>query len=632
VVVPTDQELDGQAQRCSAFPSSGWRVRATELAAGRHHRLLAYALRYWRSWALVLVVSLVCAAFGLLQAWPMKILFDHVIGGLPLPPTLARVARALPWASSPRGLLGWVVLAGLLIFAANSLVDVVLTCSWVRVGQRMVYDLAGDLFAHIQRRSLLFHCRSPVGDSISRITSDCWCLHTMVDNLIFKPKLALISVIAMVGLMAQLDLGLTLLSVAAAPLMAGSALLFGRSVRAVARRRRDIQSRIHSHLQRTLSGIAVVQAFGREEHERRRFAELADASIEAQQSGVLMGSLQGLATGLLTTMATVLILWVGAHRVREGNLTVGSILVFLSYLGLLQSQLQAFTGLYASLQGAAVGMERVLEVLDSEHEVRDRPGAIALPAARGHLRIEHVRFGYESGRPVLRDLCLEIQTGETVAIIGATGTGKSTIIGLIPRFFDPWSGQVTLDGHDLRDLKLRTLRSNVAVVLQEPLLLPISIAENIAVGRPGATASQVETAARAAGAHDFIMRMPRGYDTILGERGATLSGGERQRLTLARALVRDAPILLLDEPTSALDLDTERLIMEAVRKHAAGRTTLIIAHRLTTIQWADRVLVLRDGALVAPPSSPEPRDHNLQRPGAAPFGCGGQSATPILAR
>ncbi len=298
------------------------------------------------------------------------------------------------------------------------------------------------------------------------------------------------------------------------------------------------------------------------------------------------------------SLATIAILWVGVHRVWDGRLTVGAIIVFITYLGLLQNQLRVFTGLYTSLQGAAVGMDRVLEVLEGEHEVQDRAGAIMLPRSRGHLCLEHVSFGYEPGRPVLCDVCLEVCPGETVAIIGPTGAGKSTLVGLFSRFFDPWQGRVTLDGHDLRDVQLKSLRTQVVLVLQESFLFPVSIAANIAYGWPGASREQVIAAARAACAHEFIMRLPDGYDTVIGERGATLSGGERQRLSIARALLLDAPILILDEPTSAVDGETEELLLDTIDRLPAGRTTLIIAHRPSTIRRVDRIVVVRDGHLI----------------------------------
>jgi ATP-binding cassette subfamily B protein/subfamily B ATP-binding cassette protein MsbA len=302
--------------------------------------------------------------------------------------------------------------------------------------------------------------------------------------------------------------------------------------------------------------------------------------------------------GLATALGTAAILWVGAGRALDGRLSVGSILVFLTYLGSLYGPLEAVMYTPSTLQGASGSARRVLELLAKEPEVADRPGARPLGRARGHVRLEDVSFGYEPGRPVLRDVSLEVAPGQTVAVVGPTGAGKTTLVSLVPRFFDPWQGRVTIDGHDVRDVQLRSLREQVAVVLQEPLLFPATVAENIAYGRPDATCEEVEAAARAANAHAFIERLPEGYDTPVGQRGATLSGGERQRLSIARALLKAAPVLILDEPTSALDAETEKLLLEAMGRLMAGRTTLLIAHRLSTVRAADRIVVLDEGQVV----------------------------------
>ncbi len=391
---------------------------------------------------------------------------------------------------------------------------------------------------------------------------------------------------------------LTLLSLAVAPFMVGSSVLFGRPIRAVARVGREIESRIYAHVQQTLSGLPVVHAFAQEERQHRRFQEFATAAIRAQRRGTLVGNLSGLSSGLIAALGTGAILLVGARHVLDNQLTVGSLLVFLAYLGSLQAQLWTFTGIYGALQEAGASIDRVMEILETEQEVTDTPGAPPLPPARGHIRLEHVSFGYEPDRPVLHDVSLEALPGQTVAIVGATGAGKSTLVSLVPRFFDPWSGRVTVDGHDVRTVQLKSLRSQVALVLQEPFLFPLTIAENIAYGRPNAPRDAIEAAAHAANAHRFITRLPEGYDTIIGERGATLSGGERQRLAIARALLKDAPILILDEPTSALDAETESQLLEALDRLMQGRTTLIIAHRLSTIRGADRIVALHDGQVV----------------------------------
>jgi ATP-binding cassette subfamily B protein/subfamily B ATP-binding cassette protein MsbA len=309
--------------------------------------------------------------------------------------------------------------------------------------------------------------------------------------------------------------------------------------------------------------------------------------------------------GLATAAGTAGILWFGAQHALADQLSLGHILVFLSYLGSLYAPLDTLMYSSSTIQEAAGSARRVREVLETEREVTDQPGAVALPSVRGHVAMERVTFGYDPARPVLRDVSLEARPGEMIALVGATGAGKSTLVSLIPRFFDPQAGRVLVDGRDVRDIQLRGLREKVALVLQEPFLFPLSIAENIAYGRPQATPAEIEAAARAANIHEFICRLPAGYQTMVGERGASLSGGERQRLSIARALLKDAPILILDEPTSAVDTETESLILEALARLTERRTTFIIAHRLSTVQRAARILVLEHGAVAESGQHPD---------------------------
>jgi ATP-binding cassette subfamily B protein/subfamily B ATP-binding cassette protein MsbA len=559
-------------------------------------RLLRYALADWRGWLFILVLALLGSAVGLLQPWPMQVVVDQVLGSAP-PDWLARAAARLPGGDAPRGLLAWCVAAGLAVFALGSLLDVFLTRAWVRVGQGMVYRLAADLFARLQRRSLLFHSRSDVGDSLSRVTGDSWCVYKVVDTLLLTPKQALLLLAGMVLIMTRMDPGLTLLAFAVAPFMVAAAFVFGRPVRRAARARRESEARIQSQVQRALSGLAVVQTFTQEEREQRRFEAFTRDAVRAQRRSTLVGSVSNLTSGLAITLGTGLVLWVGARHVLDGRLSVGELLVFLAYLRSLQGQMKSLTSIYTTLQETGASVDRVLEVLGEEPEVRERPGALPLPSAEGRVLLEGVTFGYEPGRPVLRGVSLEARPGEVVALVGATGAGKTTLVSLVPRLFDPWQGRVLLDGRDVRDLRLADVRAQVALVLQEPFLFPVSVADNIAYGRPNASRDDIEVAARAANAHEFITRLPRAYDTVIGERGATLSGGERQRLAIARALLRNAPVLVLDEPTSALDAHTEALLLEALGRLMRGRTTLVIAHRLSTIRNADRILVLHDGLI-----------------------------------
>ncbi len=569
-----------------------------ERDAQRYLRLLRYAAPYWRGWAIIFAVSIVGAGFGLLQPWPMKVLVDHILGSAPMPDSLATVLSLLPGTSTANGLLAWVVSGGLVIFAANSVVEVVSTIGWVRVGQRMVYDLARDLFAHIQRRSLLFHTRTPVGDSMSRILGDSWCVNAVVNSFILTPIQALALIIGITAVMARMDVPLTLLSLAVAPAMAITSVWLGKPIRTAAKQGREVQSRIQAHVQQTLSGIPVVQVFAQEDREHQRFLEYAGKAIQAQQRVTLVSSLFNLGSGLIVTVGTAFVLWIGSRRVISSDLTVGDLLVFLAYLNSLQTQFKKLTNIYGNLQKTNAGMDRALDVLEAPLEVTDRPGAVELSQIRGRIQMHDVTFGHDTNRPVLRGISLKVEPGQILAVVGPTGAGKSTLMSLIPRFYDPWSGQVLLDDRDIRDFSVASLRRQIGIVLQEPYLLRATITENIAFGRPKATRNEIEVAARIANAEAFIQRLPEGFDTVLGDRGATLSGGERQRLSIARALLRDAPILILDEPTSALDTRTEALVLEALSRLMNGRTTLIIAHRLSTVREADCILVLEDGTIV----------------------------------
>ncbi len=564
----------------------------------KYRILLRYAGRQRRSFLAIAVLTVAASVLAAAQPWPMAIVVDQVLKKLPRPAAMEAAFQWLGVNPTPAALLLIAVLGGLAVFVLNSALEMALTTAWTLAGRRMVYQLAEDLFARLQRRSLLYHSRNPVGDVMSRITGDCWCVNQMVDALVFSPAHALLTSAIMVLLMAHMDGSLTLLAVAVAPLMVGASFLVGKPLERTAKHKREIESRIQAHIQQTLTGIPVVQAFVQEDRERARFKQFADAAIRAQQRSTLLGSLNSLGTGLITTAGTGVVLWFGARHVLAGQLTIGNIWVFIGYLAALQAQMKILAHTQTTFRTINVSVNRVMEELLAPPEVPEKAQAVALSAARGHVVLERVKFGYEPERPVLRDVSLEAKPGETIAIVGETGAGKSTLVSLVPRFFDPWEGRVLVDGKDVRDLQLLSLRRQVAVVLQEPFLFPFTIAENIAYGRPEATRQDIEAAARTANAHPFIEQLDEGYDTVIGERGATLSGGERQRLSIARALLKDAPILILDEPTSALDAETENLLLEALERLMAGRTTFIIAHRLSTVRRANCILVLKDGGIV----------------------------------
>lgn len=555
--------------------------------------LLRYARSQRRALILIFALTLSASALVAAQPWPMKLLVDHVLGSKPLPQLL----QSMHFPSSGTALLGIIVAAGLVLFALNAALDAVLAWTWTRAGRQMVYDLSEDLFARLQRRSLLYHQRASVGDTMGRVTVDSWSVYRTLETLVVSPLHAVLAIAVMVLLMAQLSPLLTWVSLAIAPFIVGASFLVGKPLRAAARVKREIETRIQSHIQQTLSGLPVVQAFTQEDREHERLQQYAGVAIAAQQRTALVGSINSLSSGLMMTIGTAIVLWLGARQVLAGTLTIGDILVFLVYLGSLQAQMKILAGTYTGLQTIGASVDRVVEVLESAPEITDAPGARALPQIRGRIEIERVTFGYEPGQPVLHEVSLEIKPAKTIAIVGPTGAGKTTLVNLIPRFLDPWQGRVVIDGHDVRQVQLRSLREQIALVLQEAVLFPISIADNIAYGRPGASREEIEAAARAANAHEFISKLPEGYETAAGERGATLSGGERQRISIARALLKNAPILILDEPTSALDAKTEHLVLEAMERLRAGRTTLVIAHRLSTVRRADRVAVLNAGRI-----------------------------------
>jgi ATP-binding cassette subfamily B protein len=424
----------------------------------------------------------------------------------------------------------------------------------------------------------------------------------------------------MIGVTASIDLRLALVALLVGPVLAVLSQVYRRRLRREWSLAKEQQSSAMSVLQESLSAVRVVKAFGQEERERDRYLERARAGLLAQLKVVFAEGWLGLLIGLTMAAGTAAVLYLGVRSVRSGDLTLGSLLLVMSYLAQLYPPLQEVGGKLTDIQKSLASAERAFALLDEPAEVASAPGALPVGRARGAVALENVTFGYVPGRPALREVSLEVPAGARVGIAGRTGAGKSTLLALLPRFYDPWAGRVLLDGRDLRDLDLADLRRQFSIVLQEPVLFSATVAENIAYGRPAATEAEIEAAARAAGAHDFVAALPEGYRTEVGERGARLSGGERQRIALARAFLKDAPILLLDEPTSSVDVKTEAGIINAIERLMRGRTTFLIAHRLATLEGcdlrlevADERVHLRSGdlsgvALPGPGSGPEPGD------------------------
>ncbi len=571
----------------------------SDLTATRLIRRLApFSRRRRGAMALVAVTSLAEVGLTLLQPWPIKVLVDNVLRNQPTTGLLHDVFVALPGPASREALLSWTVAATVVIFLLVWAAGLAASWARVRFGERVSFDVAGDLFAHLQRLSLRFHARHGIGSLIRRIMDDSAAIATIIQDAAIPVATAVVTVIAMVVIMLQLDVVLTLVALAVIPPMAVAMLRYSGPMADRSYEQQEAEGHLYETVEQTLSGLPVVQAFGQE--------GAADTRLNADIDRIMRATIRmtwaqfrfKISLGAITALGAAAVFWVGAERTFAGHLSIGTILVFLAYLSSLYSPLQEVSHGSSTLSEAVGSARRVVEVLDAAPGVVDRPGAVAPVGVRGEVAFEGVWFGYERGRPVLRGVDFEAAPGEVVAVVGPTGAGKSTLAGLLPRFFDPDRGGVRLDGRDLRELRLESVRASVSLVLQESFLFPFSIAENIAYGRPGASREQIEAAARAASAHEFVSRLPDGYDTLVGERGATLSGGERQRVAIARALLKDAPVLVLDEPTSALDAETERSLLAALERLMAGRTTLVIAHRLSTIRRADRILVLRAGEVV----------------------------------
>jgi ATP-binding cassette subfamily B protein len=550
------------------------------------------ALRPYRvmlGFALVQVVLI--GGAELLKPWPLKVIIDNVLGGQQLSWSLvAGWSRATLLLAACAGLVVVYIVLGALTMLNNY--------TTIRIGQSLVNDLRSALYNHLQRLSLAFHNRRQVGDLLYRVTADAYSIQTLTMSGIFPIVTSLVLLVGMTLVMLRLDWLLTLLALSVCPLLFVTISTMSAHITAAATAAHERESAIYALVQRTMSAIRVIQAFTKEEEENRRFMA---ASTESLSASLRLYNLQALYSGAVNVViafGTALVVWVGARHALAGTLSVGELVVFTTYLASLYGPINTISQTLGSIEGGKAGFVRVHEILAVERDLPEGKQIAAETGIRGEVVFENVVFGYTPGQLILRGVNLHVTPGQTVAIVGPSGAGKSTLVSLLPRFYDPQAGRVLLDGTDVREFTLASLRQQIAMVLQPPLVFPITVRENIAYGRPGASPETVEQAARLAQIHEMIMRLPQGYDTVVGEQGATLSEGERQRLTIARAIVRDASVLILDEPTSSVDAETEALIMEGFERLMAGRTTFIIAHRLSTVRRANVILVVRGGQIV----------------------------------
>jgi len=554
---------------------------------------------HWRPLAIGFVAVIGEGLADLLQPWPLKIVFDNVLRSRP--------ASGHGWLNSeiayltggdPMATLKLAAVAALLIAAVGALCSFAEKYLTTSVGQWVMHDLRRSLYSHIQRLSLSYHDHKQTGDLISRVTSDIDAVQSFIASGLLGAMVSSLTLVGMVVVMFFISWQFTLIALSVAPFLFAVVYSYTRRIKKAAREVRKKEGEIVSTIQEVLTSIRVVKAFAREEFEQRRLEEESLESVEiAMRARGLKAKLSPLVE-IIVAVGTSMVLWFGARMVLKGTLSSGSLIVSIFYLGKMYKPMQDLSKMTDSYSKAAVGYDRIREVLKTNHEIRDLPGARPAPPFRGRIEFERVFFHYEPERPILHDVSFRIEPGQTAALVGPTGAGKTTIISLLPRFYDLNFGVVKIDGTDVRRFTQKSLRQQISFVLQETILFHGPIWYNIAYGKPGAGRAEIFRAAELANAQEFIDKLPDGYDTVIGERGATLSGGQRQRIAIARAVIRNSPILILDEPSSGLDAASEQLVFAALDRLMEGKTSIVIAHRLSTIRRADLILVVNDGGIV----------------------------------
>ena len=548
----------------------------------------------WRHLIGIAGLSLLSLPLTLLYPLPLKIVVDSVLGTQPLPRYLV---LALPWLQE-RGKSVEAAIAVLLGIAL--LVGVQGLAAWwlqTYTGEKLVWDFRARLLNHVQRLPLVFHDRYGATDSVYRIQHDAPAIQYVTIQGVVPLMTALFTLIAMIVVTARMDLLLAIVALLITPILFLLSLGCSRIVRERSQTIKNLDSSAMSVIQEVIGTIRVIKAFGQEGREHARFVRRSEKRMSQQVRLSIQQAVFNVLIGLTIALGTAAALYIGVRHVRAGALTVGSLLMIMAYIAQVYQPLQTLTAKVTDLQVWLASLERAFLLLDQQPEIAEREGARRLAAARGDFEFRNVSFAYDGSGRGLENLSFHIPSGCRVGIVGATGAGKTTLLNLLMRFYDPTAGEVLVDGRDIREYRIADLRRQYGVVLQEPVLFASSIAENIAYGKPDASDDEIITAAKAAASHQFIVNLPEGYDTQVGERGSRLSGGERQRISLARAFLRNSPILILDEPTSSVDVPTETAIIEATERLMCGRTTFMIAHRLSTLKSCDLVLVLEGGRL-----------------------------------
>ncbi len=560
-------------------------------------RIVRQVLPCWPNFAALFLLSLLAPPLALLSPLPLKIAFDNILDSRPLPVFIEAITPGALMNSTT----GRIILVAVLVVLVAFLTHLRESASQVLstyTGEKLVRRFRADLFRHVQRLSLSYHDTHGTADSSYRIQYDAMSLQNVAVEGLVPSVTSALTFLSMIYVTLRINWRLGLVALAVSPLLFFISRYYRRRLRQHSREMRKLDSSALSVVHEALGAARVVKAFGQEHREEERFVRRSNQGMSARVRLAVMSGSFGIFVGVLTASGIAAVLVLGLDGIRSGTLTRGDLLLVMGYLAHLYHPLKTIGKKMANLQNHLAGAERAFGLLDQEPDVIERPGARRLARASGHIEFRNVCFAYNAERPILRDLSFDVAPGTCLGIAGTTGAGKTTLVNLIMRFYDPTAGIILLDQVDLRDYKVADLRGQFALVLQEPVLFSTSIAENIAYARPEATDAEIVAAAQAANAHEFIRRLPEGYGTLVGERGLCLSGGERQRISIARAFLKDAPVLILDEPTSSVDVRTEAAIVEAMERLMSGRTTLIIAHRASTLKHCDVILRVEGGQVV----------------------------------
>ncbi len=551
---------------------------------------------YWKGLTIGLIAVLGETLADVLQPWPIKIIVDNILQARRLPRWLHGAISL--FGHGKLAVLYFAVAAVAVIAVFNALSSYLDQYMTMSVSQWVAHDLRRTLYNHIQRLSLAEHDEARTGDLISRVTDDIDAVQRFINSSLLGILVDVLTIAGMIGVMLYVNWRFTLIALSVVPVLFGVVYYMTRRIKQASRAVRKKESELTSIVEESLTSVRVVKAFAREDYEVQRFETESLENVEtALRARSLKAKLSPL-VGIIVAIGTCLVLWYGARLALAGQISAGVLIVFLLYLGNMYKPIRDISKETDTVSNAVVGYERIQEVLDIESCVRDLPRARRAPRFQGRIEFEHVHFNYDGGAPVLNGVSFQIEPGQVAALVGPSGMGKTTIISLIPRFYDPLSGMVKIDGQDIRNFKLQSLREQMSFVLQETLLFRATVWDNIAYGKSNASPKEILRAARLANADEFIERMPKGYSTVIGERGVSLSGGQRQRIAIARAIIRDTPILILDEPTSGLDSVGEQAVIKALNGLMEGRTVVVVAHHLSTISRADRIFVIQDADIV----------------------------------